>query len=119
MRKQDGLSMSVFLIWAVILIVVALVGFKVGPPYVEYYAIQKQLKIIADEADAAGTVQRKAIQGAFVRRASVEDIRSIGPDDLQISKEGDQIVISADYSVRVPLVGNISACMDFSARSNK
>lgn len=116
MRRQEGLSMLAFLTGAVILIFVALFGFKVGPAYVDYYTIQRQLKIIVNEPEAS-TGQRRAIENAFDRRAAVENITVIQGKDLEISKDGDRVVISADYSVRVPLVGNMNACMEFSASS--
>jgi hypothetical protein len=32
-----------------------------------------------------------------------------------VTKQGDGFAIVANYSVRVPLFGNISACLDFEA----
>lgn len=118
MREQKGLTLTGFLVTAVILVIVALLGFQIGPAYMEYYTIKKQIKLVADEPGAA-TGQRRAIEDLFDRRAVVENITAISRQDLEISKDGDRIVISADYTVKVPLVGNLSACMDFSARSDK
>jgi hypothetical protein len=118
MHGQRGVTLSGFLVWAVLGIVVLLLGFKVGPAYFEYLSIQKQFQAIAnDPAMRAGS--RREIEGAFVGRATIENIRSIGPSDLEISKDGDRIVISASYSVRVPLFGNASACLDFHPTSAK
>ncbi|MBI4195943.1 MAG: DUF4845 domain-containing protein [Betaproteobacteria bacterium] len=119
MRKQRGLTMTGFITWAVVFIFVALFGFKVGPAYVEYYAIEKQLTIIANDPEILRTPTRGAVETAYARRTSIEDIRAVGPSDLLIEKDGDKLVISADYSVRVPLVGNMSACLDFHATSDK
>lgn len=118
MRRQWGLTMTGFITWAVVLIIVALFGFKVGPAYVEYYTIQKQLKIIASDPELRNA-PRSSIERAFSLRAAVEDMRSVQPADLQISKDGDQLIITADYSVKVPLFGNMSACLDFHADSSK
>ncbi|MBI4204931.1 MAG: DUF4845 domain-containing protein [Betaproteobacteria bacterium] len=108
--------MTGFLVTAVILILVALLGFKIGPAYMEYYTIKKQIKLVADEVTV---VDRRTIENAYDRRAAIENITAISPKDLEISKDGDKIVISVDYSVKVPLFGNLSACMDFSASSDK
>jgi len=40
-------------------------------------------------------------------------------DDLEIGKEGGETVVSANWSVKIPLVSNISACLDFSVTSAK
>lgn len=116
MRKQQGLTLTGFMVWAVIFFFVAIFGFKVGPAYMEFYTIKKQLRVIAGDPELQ-TAPRGAIERAFVMRGTVEDIKSVQPQDLQISKDQGKLVISADYSVRVPLVGNMSACIDFRATS--
>ena len=117
MRKQEGVTLSGFIVVAVIVIFAMLAAFKIGPAYWEYYTIQKQLKAIAADPVARGT--RREVEGAFVARQTMENIRSINMNDLVISKEGDSVVLSADYAVKVPLFGNLSACMDFAASSAK
>lgn len=116
MQKQRGVTLSGFLLWSIVLIIGLLFGFKVGPAYVEFYAIQSQFKaIVADSEVRAGP--RIAIEAAFVRRAVMENIRAVGPTDLKITRDGGEVVISAEYSVRVPLFGNLAACMDFNPSS--
>ncbi|HEX6003872.1 MAG TPA: DUF4845 domain-containing protein [Burkholderiales bacterium] len=116
MREQRGLTLTGFLVTAVILVFVALLVFKIGPAYMEFYTIQKQITIVANEVS---TPDRRAVENAFDRRADIENITAITGKDLEITKEGDGIVVSAEYSVKVPLVGNLSACMDFRANSAK
>jgi len=116
MRNQRGLTMSGFMTWAVIFIVVILLAFKIGPAYWEEVAIKKMLKAMAaDPGLASGN--RPAIERAFQLRTAVDDIKAIGPKDIEIVKEGSDIVLSATYTARVPLFLNISACMDFNPSS--
>jgi hypothetical protein len=117
MRRQKGLTLSGFMVWSVIILMGLLLGFKIAPPYYEHQIIQRQLKAIAEDPSVSAAGQRRAIEGAFVLRAAMENIRSIGPGDLQVFREGNEVVISADYTVHVPLFGNLSACMDFHATS--
>jgi hypothetical protein len=117
-HKQKGLTLSGFLLWAIVLIVVLLVGFKVGPAYYENFLIEKQLQIIAADP-AMRNAPRHEVEGAFSRRATIENINSVEPRDLEITRQGDDIVISASYTVRVPLIGNASACLDFFPTSAK
>ena len=116
MRGQRGLTMTGFLVTAVILVILALLGFKIAPPYMEYYTIQRQIKIVANEVS---TPDRRAVENAFDRRAVVENITAITARDLEITKDGDNVILTADYAVKVPLVGNLNACMDFRASSEK
>ncbi len=116
--RQRGLTLSGFLLWSVALILVLLLGFRIGPAYYEYFVIQKQLRAIAEDPVAA-TGSRGEIEAAFLRRATVENIRVVEPRDLRISKRDNGIEISASYSVRVHLFRNLSACLDFEPSSAK
>lgn len=116
MHRQKGVSLSGFLMWSVVFILAALLGFKIGPPYFEYLKIQKQMQAVADDPTARSG-QRREIEEAFLRRSMIEDIKSVSPKDLVITKEGDGFVLSAEYSVCVPIMGNLRACMDFSPSS--
>jgi hypothetical protein len=118
MYRQRGLTLTGFIVWAIILAFVALLGMKLGPAYAEYYSIKKQFQAIAADPGVIAGGKREA-EGAFVRRATMENIKSIGLGDLQIEKQGDRVVISADYEVRIPLVGNISALLTFHPSSEK
>lgn len=118
MHKQKGVTLTGLLFWSVILVFVALLGFKIGPAYFEYFSIRQQFKAIAnDPAMRAGI--RGEIEMAFYNRAVIENITAVTRPDLEIEKDADGLVISAHYSVRVPLFGNISACMDFNPTSAK
>lgn len=118
MRKQNGVTLTGFIVVAIIVVIALLFAFKVGPAYYEYYTIQKQFKVIANDPNVR-TGSRREIEGAFVSRGTIENIRSIGPGDIQITKDGSSLVLSAEYSVKVPLFGNLSACMDFNPSSAK
>lgn len=112
MRMQNGLTLSGFLVWAVIVIAGLLLGFKLFPPYYEYYSVQRTLGVLANDESLRGLGKRD-VESAFVRRATIENITAVGPDDLVINRDGNAWTIEAQYSVRVPLFANLSACMDF------
>ena len=118
MHRQQGVTLSGFILWAVVFIFAALLGFKIGPPYFEYLKIQKQLQEIVKD-DEARSGLRRDVESAFVKRSLIEDINAISAKDLIIAKEGDGIVVSAEYSTCVPIMGNLRACMDFAPSSAK
>lgn len=117
MHRQKGVSMSGFLLWSIVLIFALLLSFKIGPPYFEYMTIKKQLKEIANDSEARSG-QRRDVENAFTKRSMIEDMKSITAKDLVIAKEGDGIVVSAEYSTCVPIVANLRACMDFAPTSS-
>lgn len=116
MRKQRGLSLTSAVAWAVVLVFAALLAFKVGPAYIEYFAIKKNLKSIANDPEVSRT--KSSVQSAFALRSAVDDMHSISPSDLDVQKDGNKVVISASYSTRMPLFANISLCIDFNPTSD-
>lgn len=116
MRAQKGLTLSGFLVWAIVVIAALLLGFKLFPPYYEHYSIQRTLNVITSD-ESLRSLTKRDVESAFVRRATIENINAISPDDLVISREGGGWVIDAQYSVKVPLFANLSACMDFVVHS--
>lgn len=115
-RKQAGVSLSGFLVWCVIFAIGALVGFKLGPAYMEDATIKKHLRTIARDSNFASG-NRKDIENAFSSRAQIDRIEVISPKDIQIDKSGGGIELSVQYTTRIPLVYNVSACLDFNPSS--
>ena len=108
-RRQRGLSLiGLFLVGIIVVGLIAL-GFKVVPAVVEYIAIERALQKIKNEGSTV-----PAIRAAFDRHATIDDITSIRSTDLDITKEGDRIVISYAYAKKVPITDNVSLVIDFS-----
>jgi hypothetical protein len=114
MKRQQGLSLTGLLLISALLIVVALLGFKLFPAYAEYLTVKKALNDIVRNPEYRGSTRE--IQAAFERRVTIDNIRAVSSRDLEIAKQGDGVSISASWSVKVPLIYNLSACMDFEAR---
>ncbi len=114
MRREQGLTLTGFMITAVIVVFILLFAFKIGPVYFEYFSLQKQLKALASDP-VARSPNRRELEAAYTSRATVENITAIGAGDISITKNGDEVELSAEYSKKVPLFGNLSACMDFTA----
>lgn len=116
MRTQRGLSLIGLLLVSAVLVFAALIGFKLLPAYIEYFAVQRAVREIVKAPDTRGG-QVRDVQRAFDRRATIDDIKSIKGTDLEVSKAGDGYEITANYTVQVPLFGNVSACIDFQAEA--
>ena len=114
MRRQEGMSLTGLLLISFVLIVVALVGFKLFPAYAEYLTVKKALSDIVRNPDYRSSPRE--IKAAFERRVTIDSIQAVGSSDLEIAKQGDSVAVSANWSVKVPLIYNLSACMDFEAR---
>ncbi len=117
LKQQQGLTISGFMTWAVIFACAALLAFKLGPAYTEDMTIKKHFKAMASDSSLASGL-RPQVEYAYNRRAEIDRITVLNPKDIVITKEGGGISLSASYTVRIPLVHNISACMDFNPSSN-
>ena len=118
MRKgQQGISLKGAIMWMAILGFLGVMGAKLSPAYIEYFTVKKMLRAMDEQGDLKGTV--RDIRQAFDKRNAIEDVKNVKPDDLEITKEGGEAVVTANWSVRVPLVYNISACLDFMATTAK
>jgi hypothetical protein len=115
MDKQRGLSLIGLLITSAVVVFFALVGFKLLPAYIEYWTVQRIVTDIAHSPDVRGGSIRD-VQAAFARRAVIDNVSSVAGNDLEINKTGDGFEIIANWSKRVPLFGNINACMDFEVK---
>lgn len=116
-QGQRGLSLIGLLFWAVVVAMLALVVIRVLPTINEYTTIQRAVKKIAQESPATVAEARKA----FERQKDIEySISSIGPQDLQITKENDKVVIRFDYNKEIPLVEPVYLLIKYSGegRSN-
>jgi hypothetical protein len=115
MNRQRGVAISGLLFWGVMIAVVAMLGIKVAPDYLVFWKIQKSVKSVAAQS-ASLTVPE--IRKAYGKFAEVEHVQEVQPADLDISKDGNEIVIAFSYEKRIPLFANVSLIIDFSGSSS-
>ena len=107
-HRQRGMSLIGLIFIGLIVVFLLILGSKVVPAVVEYIAIERAVQKIKNE----GTTVRD-IQTAFERHRTIDDITSITAADLDITKEGDKIVISYAYQKKIPILDNVSLVIDF------
>lgn len=115
--RQNGMSIPGLLTVCVILGFVGILAAKIVPEVSEYMDIVREVKAVAADPAVRGSVHD--IKVAFEKRADVAYIKSITPEDLDISKDGDQIVISFAYTKKIPLFANASLLLDFQGSSSQ
>ncbi len=115
-KSQHGLSLGALFVWLFIVIMLALLGMKLIPPYMEYATAKSVIQDIARDRVGASPME---IRRAFDSRAAIDDITAVKAADLDITKEGNEIVISFAYRKEVPLFANVGVYMDFAASSSK
>jgi len=116
-RRQGGMSAIGILLVLILVVFAALVGMRVTPAYLEYFAIKKAIASIAESGELRGGSAAE-VRKSFERHQNIDDFTAIGPQDLEIAKDGGQLVISFAYEKRIPLFYNVSLLINFSGSSN-
>ncbi len=111
MKQQRGVTLKGLIITLAILGFLAVMAAKIMPAYIEYFAVKKIFASMEQAGDMKLSVRE--IRKSFETRNTIEDVKSVKGDDLDIGKEGGETVVSATWSTKVQLVSNISACLDF------
>jgi hypothetical protein len=112
-RRQRGMSAIGILIVLILVVFAALIGMRVTPAYLEYFAIKKAIASIKESGELRDGTPA-SVRKAFERHQAIDDFQSVAPQDLEIVKEGGEMVVSFGYEKRVPLFYNISLLIDFS-----
>ena len=116
MRHQRGVSLSGLLVWGVVIAAVALLGIRVAPDVIDYYKIKK---IVASTAANSSGKTVPEIRNIFGKYAAGDHIETITAADLDISKEGNEVVIAFGYEKRIPLFLNVSLLIEFQGSSSE
>ena len=116
-HHQKGLTLMSLLFWGVIIIFMALLAMKLIPAYTEFFTIQKILSDIGNDPNIK-SMSNGEIRDKFSKRAMIDNIATVKPSDLDISRDGGTTVVSVEYPFQTTLVGNISLLVDFSASSD-
>lgn len=116
-KKQKGMSITGLLTVCAILGMGGVLAAKIVPEVSEYMDVLREVKAVAADPAVRGSV--RDIKVAFSKRADVSYIKSITAEDLDISKDGDQVVITFAYSKKIPLFANASLVLDFEGASSQ
>lgn len=109
--RQRGLSFLGLLFFGGILAFLGVMVAQAVPTYIEFMAVQK-----AANKAAAGTSVVE-VRNIFDKAAQIDDIRSVSGKDLEVSKEGDRVVVSFAYNREIHMGGPAWLLLKYSGRS--
>ena len=95
----------------VVLAVVGVVAAQVFPTFVEYQAV---LKAASKSSNGSSVAEVRSI---FDRAVSVDNINSVKGSDLEVTKDGDKIVVSFAYQREIHLAGPAFLTLKYAGRS--
>jgi len=111
-NRQTGISLLGLLFGGFVAIIAALLAMKLAPSYIEYFNAKKAIYSIVNEGKELSVTD---IRKSFEARATIDDITSIRPADIEIARDSGLVVLSFAYRKEIRLFGNVSVCIDFAA----
>jgi Domain of unknown function (DUF4845) len=117
-NKQQGVGfVGVILIIAAVLFL-ATFAMKLVPAYLHNMQIERILKTIVSDAEMQNATV-KDIRASYTKRAMMDSITDITAEDVEVSKDAGHISLSANYSVKIPVAGNVSLMVEFKPSAEK
>lgn len=110
--RQRGISFIVLMFAIVAFLFLAILGMKTIPAYLENGQIVKLFKAVAADP-AMQNAANDEVLSAYSKRASIDSVKAISEDDIQVSRAGGKLVLSADYTLKLPVIANISLQLEF------
>lgn len=109
--RQHGLSFLGLLVMGGLLAVTGVIVAQVVPTAIEFQAVSKA----ASKAREGNSVAE--VRSIFDKAAAVDNISTISGKDLDVSKEGDKIVVSFAYQREIHLVGPAYLTLKYTGRA--
>ncbi len=111
--RQRGLSFLGLLVVGSVLAMAGVVVAQIVPTAIEYQAVLKA----ATKATQGTSVAE--VRNIFDKAAVIDNIKSITGRDIEISKEGDKIVVSFAYQREIHLAGPGYLTLKYAGRSKE
>jgi hypothetical protein len=116
-KKQQGLTVVGFIFVAAVVGMFVMVGARTVPSYIEYFTVKKVLaRTLQDSKEGFSMYQ---FRRDFDLKASADYIDSVNGGDIEVTKEGNNLVATATWSKTLHLVGNMSLLLEFEATATK
>jgi len=109
--RQSGISFLGVLFLVGVLACLGILGAQAFPTVLEYQAALKAVQ----KASTGGTVPE--VRQIFDKAASIDDIKSITGRDLEISKNGDQMLVKFAYNREIHMFGPAFLLLKYTGQS--
>ena len=116
-QRQRGLSLVGFIVVAALVMLAVMIGFRMAPAYIEWYTVKKVMTHTLESSKDGFTLYQ--FRRDFDLKASADYIDSVRGSDIEVTKEGNQLVATASWQRVLHLVGNVSLLLDFEATATK
>lgn len=109
--RQSGISFISLLFVVGVLASLGVLAAQAFPTVVEYQAILKAVQ----KASSGNTVPE--VRQIFDKAAQIDDIKSISAKDLEVSKNGDKVVVKFAYNREIHMFGPAYLLLKYAGQS--
>lgn len=111
-HAMQGLSVAGWMVAIVIVVVFATAAMKIIPPMLEFNTIKGLIESVLSDTKL-GLQSAEEIRNDIGKRFLINNVSVIGANDLEIVREGSDVVIGVDYEVRENFFSNIDFAITF------
>jgi hypothetical protein len=115
MVKQRGVTLIGLIFFLALGTIVALIGFRVVPFYIDYFTMRSMLQNLATEKRDAPD---RDLRQDFSMRLSTNYLNGYKPSDLDINRDQGYLTLTVSMSDKKPLVGGVSLLMELDAKGS-
>lgn len=112
-NSQRGMTLLGIIVLVIVVGAWVYAGIRLTPKYLEYMKIAATLEKVRDEFSANPESTEFMLRKAVERHFDIEMVDVIGPNDIEIKRDGQAFLMRAAYSDTVPLAGNVSFLVEF------
>ncbi|HVE50356.1 MAG TPA: DUF4845 domain-containing protein [Casimicrobiaceae bacterium] len=116
--RQSGITIFGFLIVAAVVVIFALVGFRVLPAYIEWMSVKRAL----DDTMKSGTADvnnPQAFRAELERRLQTSYVENVKARDAILQRNGAQLTAELAWERRLHMVGNAYILLEFETTSTR
>jgi hypothetical protein len=117
LRAQRGFTLVGFIFVAAFAIAAVMIGFRMVPAYIEWYTVKKVMANTLQTSKEGFTIYQ--FRRDFDLKASADYVDSVHGSDIEVTKDGNQLVATASWTRVLHLVGNVSLLLEFEATATK
>jgi hypothetical protein len=110
--RQRGITLIGLLFVGGVLAFSGIIVAQAVPTYMEFNSIQKAV----DKAAKSGSTVAE-VRKAFDAQSIIDDIKSVKGADLDVTKNGEKIVVSFAYNREIPIGGPVFLTIKYAGQS--
>ncbi len=111
-NRQRGMTFIGMLCIFVLVGAIGYAGIILVPVYLNYYKIVRSMQEVASEFKSDNPDQQR-MRVSLDKHWNIEDISQVAAKDIEITKDGDGVLMHVAYGHAVPYLANVSLLVNF------